>query len=153
MTAERMAVAARVSGDLEESKFWTHLPATLSSVRSIFNAITAAHKATPAPAGSQQLPPAPSLATAPSTNEASQHDAAADVDGGDLDVDGYDRLVQQALAGPPGSVSSRGNTPKPSADAGTPFAARKSSLVPGHVLYTGPGQYVNSAIKQVAAGG
>ncbi|GBF90134.1 hypothetical protein Rsub_03267 [Raphidocelis subcapitata] len=40
-TAERMAVAARVTGDTEEARFWAHLPATLEAVREMAEAARA----------------------------------------------------------------------------------------------------------------
>jgi hypothetical protein len=145
LVARRMAVAARISGQQEEARFWSALPATLQrSVKAMHTAIQAAQQqqqqqqtstvATPTAAATDNT-----SATAGALSSGVERDSAAggitpkgsqSLPGSDADadldsLDDYDRMVQQALEG-----TSSGSSSLPKSAAAAAAGAPQASSSP-----------------------
>lgn len=152
-----MAVAARLSGDQDEARFWSALPATLASVKVMQAAIQQQQEAASG---------TPTAAAAQSATTSHPRHSTAD----ELDIDtvaGYGCMVQQAVetkaqaAGVGGSSGCVG-TPKAgtrtTTGAGSAHAAIRtgSGAVPGRVRCSSGSEQLMTeglgAIKIAAAG-
>lgn len=147
-----MAVAAAITGHQDEARFWSHLPATLTAVKALQNAIQIKQQQQAAAAGTSGT--AASGCTPESTTPKSDTQQSRG-DEPDIDtVSDYDRMVQQAVQGTAADgnpLSRKSGSPA----AGSPLSRRGS--VPGRVrCSSGPEQLMSGgaggAIKVAAAG-